>query len=231
MPVHRQSRQNAHAEKGAGHFAPVAILGMSADPAHKGHLRVAEALQDMGYARVVWMITPQNPFKKTAKTSFEHRMALARLLIGRRPWLELSDAEAWMQLYGEELRTHSMLSQMRKIYPTTPLTFVMGSDNWNHFHEWGKYQEILSLCGVLIVPRPGSVKLKHTEAAQRLAAQEDGGRSGVVPQGKWRIHGDMPGSSASSTQIRRAIAAGQPTQWLTPAQEEYIKAHALYIQA
>jgi nicotinate-nucleotide adenylyltransferase len=207
---------------------PVAILGMSADPAHKGHLKVAEALQDMGYARVILMITPQNPFKRTAKTHFEHRMNLARLLIGRRPWLELSDAEAWMQVYGEDLRTHSMLAHLREIYPTTPFTFVMGSDNWQHFHEWGRYKELLKLCSVLVVPRPGATKLAGTAAAQALADLQDKNTEGPVPHGRWRLYHDMPGGPASATQTRRAIAAGQPTPWLTPAQINYITKHKLY---
>lgn len=207
---------------------PVAIMGMSADPAHKGHLKVAEALQDRGYSRVVWMITPQNPFKRTAKTSFEHRMNLARLLIGRRPWLELSDAEGWMQVYGEELRTHTMLAHLREIYPNTPFTFVVGSDNWQHFHEWGKYKEIFNLCGLLIVPRPGAIHLQKTTAAQTLATVQDKKTEGPVTQGTWRILDDIPGGQASSTQIRRAIAAGQPTPWLTPTQLAYIAQHRLY---
>lgn len=210
------------------HQPPVAIFGMSADPAHKGHLKVAEAMQDLGYPRVVWMITPQNPFKRTAKTSFEHRMTLARLLIGRRPWLELSDAEAWMQLYGEELRTHSMLTHLREIYPNTPFTFVMGSDNWQHFHEWGKFKEILNLCGILVIPRPGASQLQKTPAAQTLAAFADTHTTGPVTQGRWRIMNDIPGGQASSTQIRRALLAKQPTPWLTPAQLEYIKTQRLY---
>ena len=207
---------------------PVAILGMSADPAHKGHLKVAEALQDMGYPRVVLMITPQNPFKRTAQTSFEHRMALARLLIGRRPWLELSDAEAWMQIYGEDLRTHSMLAHMRTIYPTTPFTFVMGSDNWQHFHEWGKFKDILALCGVLVIPRPGATKLGATSAASQLMAYKDTKTEGPVTQGTWRLYPDIPGGAASATQIRRAISQNQPTPWLTKQQVEYITHHNLY---
>lgn len=205
----------------------VAILGMSADPAHKGHLKVAESLQDMGYERVIMMITPQNPFKRTAETSFEHRMALARLLIGRRPWLELSDAEAWMNIYGEELRTLHMLTHLREIYPSTPFTFVMGSDNWQHFHEWGRYRETLDFCGILVIPRPGSAMLNNTEAARALTDLRDTS-TGVIPQGKWRIHEDMPGGSASSTQIRRAIARQQPTPWLTEKQLDYIRTHDLY---
>ncbi|RYD44738.1 MAG: nicotinate (nicotinamide) nucleotide adenylyltransferase [Verrucomicrobiaceae bacterium] len=207
---------------------PVAILGMSADPAHKGHLKVAEALHDLGYERVILLITPQNPFKRTAQTSFEHRMALARILVGRRQWLELSDAEAWMQVYGEDLRTHAMLTHMRQIYPTTPFTFVMGSDNWQHFHEWGKYRDTLGLCGLLIVPRPGSTRLSNTEAARELAPLQDAETTGVVNQGKWRILDDIPGGPASATQIRRAIAEGKPTPFLTEKQLEYIHIHKLY---
>lgn len=207
---------------------PVAIFGMSADPAHKGHLKIAETLHNMGYSRVLFMITPQNPFKKTSKTSFEHRMALARLLIGRRQWLELSDAEAWMQIYGEELRTHSMLTHMRQIYPNTPFTFVMGSDNWQHFHEWGKYKDLLNLCALLIIPRPGSTRLGNTIAAQTLSHLQDHNPTGPVRQGHWRFYPTMPGGPASATQIRRAILTGTSSKWLNNQQKEYIRLHNLY---
>jgi len=207
---------------------PVAVLGMSADPAHKGHLRVAEALHALGYERVVLMVTPQNPFKNTARTPFEHRMALARLLAGRRTWLEISDAEAWMQVLGEELRTLHMMTHLREIYPGTPFTFVMGSDNWQHFHTWGSYADILKTCGILVVPRPGAAALHGTEAAKVLAAQEDKAGEGVVPQGRWRVYGDLPGGPASSTQIRRVLASGQSTPWLNEKQLDYIRANNLY---
>lgn len=209
----------------------IAIFGLSANPPHKGHLKVAEAVHDLGYERVVWMLTPQNPIKRTFATSFSDRMELARLLIGRRTWLELSDAEAWMQIYGEELRTHTMLTHLKEIYPGTAFTFVLGSDNWLHFHQWGKFKDILDLAALLVIPRPGSSRLEHVAAAQILAARQDKKRDGIVTPGRWRILGDIPGGNASASQIRRALAQKQATPWLTPQQLDYIKARTLYTQA
>lgn len=206
----------------------VAIFGLSANPPHKGHLRVAEALHNLGYERVVWMLTPQNPLKRAVPTAFAYRMELARLLVGRRTWLELSDAEAWMQLYGEELRTHAMLSHLVQIYPQTPFTFVMGSDNWMHFHNWGKFKEILELASILVVPRPGSSKLEQSAAAITLADKRDKQNDGIVRPGCWRILADIPGGSASASQIRRALVDRQDSPWLTPQQIQYIQEHNLY---
>lgn len=210
-------------------MSPIAIFGMSADPAHKGHLKVAEAVQEMGYSRVMWMVTPHNPAKPHSQTPFVHRMELTRLLVGRRTWLELSDAEAWMYLYGEDLRTHTMLEHLTRIYPGVPYTFVIGADNWLQFHTWGKYREILDFCGLLIVPRPGSRGLDNCPAALALAARKDSKTTGPVTQGTWRIAEGLPGGSASSTQIRRDLASGTlPTRWLNAEQIAYIQAHNLY---
>ena len=207
----------------------VAIFGLSADPPHKGHLKVAEALQEMGYERVVWMLTPQNPLKHAIPTPYWHRMELARALIGRRTWLELSDAEAWMQLYGDELRTHTMLGQLKKIYPETDFTFVIGADNWMHFHNWGRYKELLDYVALLIVPRLGSGRLDNVPAALTLANQRDKATSGIVTQGKWRILVDAPGGNASSKHLRQDLAAGEDTsKWLNAEQLAYIQDHGLY---
>lgn len=209
--------------------APVAIYGMSADPAHKGHLKVAESVMEMGYSRVVLMLTPQNPLKQTTPTPFVHRMELARRLVGRRTWLELSDAEAWMQLYGDELRTHTMFSQLRKIYPDTPFTFIIGSDNWMHFHTWGRFREILDLCAILIIPRPGGGNMEAAPAAIALKSLKDTATTGPVTQGTWRVMEDMPGGNASAKQIRQKLSAGEDvSRWLTADQIDYIAIHNLY---
>lgn len=207
----------------------VAIFGLTADPAHKGHLKVAETLQDMGYERVVWMLTPQNPLKLASPTPYWHRMELARKLIGRRPWLELSDAESWMQLYGDNVHTYTMLTQLKKIYPETDFTFVIGADNWMHFHNWGRFKDILDLTALLIVPRLGSGKLDATTAANVLAAKKDKQTEGPVPQGRWRILDHSPGGNASSNQLRQQIARGEDcSRWLTQDQLDYIAEHKLY---
>ena len=42
----------------------VGLFGGSFNPAHEGHLHVAEAgLERLGLDRVVWLVSPQNPLK------------------------------------------------------------------------------------------------------------------------------------------------------------------------
>lgn len=211
----------------------IALLGLSGDPPHLGHLGVAQAVQRLGYPRVWMMVTPQNPDKHLAAAPYWHRRELARLLVqGNHDWLEVSDFEAGVAVHDQELRTYTVLSDLKSKMPEASFTFVMGADAWAHpskgFHVWKTFEGILDLASVLILPRaPYTAQVKICPAAQHLAARQDEGE-GPVAKGCWRLANTPELITTSSTTIRDALQKGESPNLLTPAQNAYIQAHGLY---
>lgn len=209
----------------------IALLGLSGDPAHTGHLAVSQELHNLGFDRVWWSITPQNPFKKgRVREAYAHRDRLARILLqGCEQWLEVRDFEAGLHIDREEVRSYAFLTWLTQTYPIYDFTFVMGADNWKHFHTWGHHTDILAekLASVLVLPRGEDVPtLLECPAAGQLA-DHHWTAGGVPPVGTWMIH-PVQLSPASSTQIVADLKAGNVPDALTEAQLAYIRQYELY---
>lgn len=214
-------------------MANVAILGLSGDPPHLGHLAVAEAVHAMGYTRVWFMITPQSPFKTNVTAPYWHRRELARMLtFGHQSWLEVSDFEAGVSVEDPNFRTYTVLTDLKSAMPSIEFTFVMGADAWademKGFHTWSHFQDIPDRAGLLILPRePWTEQALTCPAAQFLCSRQCTGH-GAVPTGMWRLGEREVKHPASSTAVREALEAGETSEYLTPEQNAYALAHGLY---
>jgi nicotinate (nicotinamide) nucleotide adenylyltransferase len=212
----------------------IALLGLSGDPPHLGHLAVAQSVKAYGYTRVWWLLTPQNPAKAQATTPYWHRRELARLLTApHRDWLEVSDFEAGVAIQQESLRTYTVLKHLKSVMPEASFTFVMGADNWadaqTGFHTWEYFMHILPLASILVLPRsPWTDMVPKCPASLVLAEQQDKAFHGPVAPGMWRLAGQAVDHPAQSTHIRQQLAKGGTTPHLTAAQLAYIQAEGLY---
>ncbi|MBM3946861.1 MAG: nicotinate-nicotinamide nucleotide adenylyltransferase, partial [SAR202 cluster bacterium] len=100
----------------------------------------------------------------------------------------------------------------------TALFFIIGQDSLNDLPRWQRPQELVSLCTLVVAPRPGI-----------RPVQEDIARSPVpgVAAGAHILRSPLVG--ISGTELRRRIRAGVSLRyWVTPAVEEYIRANRLY---
>jgi len=72
----------------------LAFLGGSFNPPHKGHLQAAEfAKKALGVERVVFLVTPQNPFKSGKELlPLKQRVKLLKA-IAKKPLMEISTIE------------------------------------------------------------------------------------------------------------------------------------------
>ncbi|PZP40281.1 MAG: hypothetical protein DI585_01525 [Pseudomonas fluorescens] len=211
----------------------IAILGLSGDPMHLGHVAVALAIRAMGYERVWLMITPQNPLKQAAAVPYWHRRELARLLTkGHEDWLEVCDFEAGVAVHDPDLRTHTVLSALRERMPEVEFTFVLGADAWadaeKGFHTWTNFMEIPALASLLILPRePWTNCVLACPAAQALAHRHFAG-DGPVPVGCWRVASAPIDHPASSTGVRENLKMRRASEHLTDAQNVYVRDNRLY---
>lgn len=210
----------------------IALLGLSANPPHAGHLAISTALLELGYGEVWWSIAPEQEFKPAATLApYAHRAALARLLIKDVPNLRLDDTEAHMAIQHEHDRTYEWLQQLARLHPQHNFTFVMGADSWAHptkgFHTWGGFEKCLQHAGVLVMPRP-DLATDLTDAPAAKALQNLFFRkSSVVPRGRWAVYPSTL-MEISSTHIRQQLAVGQTPAGLTAEQLDYMTRNGLY---
>jgi nicotinate-nucleotide adenylyltransferase len=211
---------------------PLAILGLTANPPHQGHLAISRVLRALGYPQVWWSIAPEQEFKPAGTLiPYAHRLELARILTAPHPWLTLDPTEATLAVRNEHFRTLELFRALAAAHAGYAFTFVLGGDSWadptKGFHTWGGFEQIIDYAGLLIIPRPDHVTaLLNCPAAQTLQSHRFTGQ-GPVPKGHWALY-PQPVAPFSSTAIRAALAQNQPTQGLTPEQLAYIRAHHLY---
>lgn len=162
------------------------IYGGSFNPIHTGHIALGQWLVRHALVDELWfLVSPQNPLKPAAGLlDDEARLRLARLAIGRKCRLKVSDFE--FQMPRPSYMVHT-LEALRKAYPDRDFVLVIGADNWHRFPQWYKADEILRFHRLIIYPRPG---FPIDEAS--------------LPEGVTLVH--TPLYDISSTQIREAIA-------------------------
>ena len=173
----------------------VGLYGGSFNPAHEGHLHVAdEARKALGLDRVIWLVSPQNPLKDRRETaSLAERLAQTRK-VATGPADIVTDLESRLG----SAYTADTLRWLRRRYPGVHFVWIMGSDNLLGLHRWRAWREIVRENDVAIVPRPGS-----------------GARAQLAPGGRFlRRTGrtrflETPLHGASSTALRlRAMGDG-----------------------
>jgi nicotinate-nucleotide adenylyltransferase len=131
------------------------ILGGSFNPVHRGHIALAVDLAAAkGYDGVLMVpsfIPPRKVIPDMA--SFEDRVAMLRLACESFPKLVVSTIEAESDTPGYTLLT---VRALKKRYPKTTFSFIIGADLLAEFESWYEAKEILNELTIVVGSRPGS---------------------------------------------------------------------------
>ena len=143
----------------------IGLFGGSFNPAHEGHLHVADCgLRELALDRVWWMVSPQNPLKPK-QPSYESRVKTVEAL-GLKPRMEVSHIE---QEFGTNY-TIDMIHKAQIRYPRTRFVFLMGADNFAQLPKWKDWQDIAARIPIAVIARPGDgVRPRLSQTAQMLA--------------------------------------------------------------
>lgn len=133
----------------------VALFGGSFNPIHNGHIALAEAVLTARLADEVWlMVSPQNPLKQQADLLAETtRLWLAQKALSGRERIKVSDFEFHLP---RPSYTWNTLQALHEAYPDVTFSLLIGGDNWQCFHKWAHYAEILSNYSIIVYPRAES---------------------------------------------------------------------------
>jgi nicotinate-nucleotide adenylyltransferase len=197
----------------------IGLFGGTFNPPHVGHLRLATVAADAAALDMVILMPANVPPHKQAPdlASGEDRLALCRATF-RDPRFIVSDME--LRRKGKSY-TVDTLRALQDCYPADRLFLIIGSDMLLSFDRWFCWQEILSLCSLLVLSREPSI----TPAMLRAYAVDTLG----LTEEDFRILETEP-LELSSTAIRAAIAAGEDASAaLTDAAYAYIREKGLYL--
>jgi nicotinate-nucleotide adenylyltransferase len=126
----------------------------SFNPVHIGHLAIANYITEYSDLSELWFIlSPQNPLKKknTLLDEFE-RFKMVELALADDEKIKPSDIEFRLPKPSFTIDT---LTYLKERYPNYEFAIILGADNFNSFHKWKNYEEILKKYQLYVYPRPG----------------------------------------------------------------------------
>ena len=204
------------------------LYGGTFDPIHLGHtLPVQQAAEKIGLQQVRIIPCHIPPHRQTPSVGAEHRWAMVQLACNDYPLFIADDCELKRDKPSYSFDT---LKNFRQAMPNTPLLFFMGQDAFNGLQSWYRWQELLTLCHIVVCARPGYDFASNTEL-KRWATP-------FIIKDSQLLHQQLAGHiyfiesqllAVSSTELRRQLAENT----LLPAQLDenvgrYIQQHHLY---
>lgn len=185
----------------------LAIFGGTFDPIHCAHLAIAKAAADRFQLNKVVFVPAANPPHKPRRQTapYEDRLRMVELACEDEPLFESSDIER------NTAKSYS-IDTIERVVTTIPadgeLFFLIGADAFADIQTWRRWQDVVQIVTFIVVSRPG--------------------HSYDFPEGARVLALDDVRLPTSSSAIRKALDAGDPTIELPPKVAAYIEAKDLY---
>lgn len=203
------------------------IMGGMFDPVHAGHLKVAALACDelaLSHVRLVPCSVPSH--RDAPGASAADRLKMLQLALTTDTRLQADDRE--IRRPGVSYMVDTLLGY-RQEFPDTTLVYIMGQDSFAGFPGWHRWQEILTLCHLCVISRPGAA----AATSEDLLARQVGTAAELFERQAGRII-QISGAQFwhSSTQVRQLLYSGnlpENSADIIPVSVlHYIKQHKLY---
>jgi nicotinate-nucleotide adenylyltransferase len=196
----------------------IGILGGTFDPVHLGHLAMAEGvLGELGLEAVVFVPAGQPWLKEDRAISpAVHRVEMTRLAVAQNPYFQLSTVE--IERPGPSYAVDTISELKGQYGDEARLFFILGWDALAELPLWKEPSQVLRLCRLVVIPRPGwpPPDLRPLEEVLPGSSRD------IVLLERPRV-------GISSTDIRRRVQEGQSIRHLVPGSVgRYIREHGLY---
>jgi len=197
----------------------IGVLGGTFDPIHNGHIMVAEeARARLSLAEILFVPVGRPWLKVDSPISLaQHRVEMVRLAIADKPYFKLTTME--IDRAGPSYTVDTIAELQAQLGAEDKPFFILGWDNLAELPQWKEPSQLIKMCRLVAVPRPGSPRpdLKALEASIPGLSQR------VILMEK-------PEVDISASEIRSRVAQGLSIRHLVPEPvERYIKQNGLYI--
>ncbi len=138
----------------------ICLFGGTFDPPHIGHLMVAEKiLKYYAFDKILFVPTENPPHKEAKKISpIKDRLEMLRLLIKNKSKFAISMEEVNCNGKSFSINTIRLTKSKMGIHKENCF-FLIGSDALKSFHKWELAEKILIESNVLVVMRPGYIRI------------------------------------------------------------------------
>ena len=210
---------------------PIGILGGTFDPIHFGHIRLAlESCRQLDMQQVRFIPVNIPPHRDLPVASAADRKAMIELVLAEHEKFVIDQRELDRQ---ETSYTIDTLKSLRQEQPEIPLCLIVGRDAFARIDSWYQWQSLLDHAHIIVASRPGDGNDLSGRVKEWAKIHSANGAANLHQHIAGLIYFmEIPLTDISSTEVRAALAAGQPVDaWLHPSTLEYIKQHQLYQDA
>ncbi len=197
------------------------VIGGTFDPIHFGHLAIAEEARCvLGLRQVLFVPARQPPHKPGRPISpAEDRVAMVELAIRDNPGFALSRMEIDRPGPSYTVDTLEELRGLAEGAGEKPgIAFILSVEALAGLPSWREPRRLLSLCRLIVAPRPGHTRPDAEWLAANLAEQADR-----------IVFLDGPQLCVSGSEIRRRASRGLSIRYHLPSGvAAYISEHHLY---
>jgi nicotinate-nucleotide adenylyltransferase len=193
----------------------VGLLGGTFDPPHIGHLVLAEyALDALRLDLMLFLPAADPPHKDGTRLPIEQRLGMLAAALEGNARFAISRVD--IDRPGPHY-TVDTLGLLKAAQPETTFYFVMGGDSLRDLPRWHRPQELIALCELIVMGRPGVDITPEMHEA-------------VLPGLAQRVHLiESPMLGFSSTEVAARLKEGRSVRYLVPdGVLAYIQSHELY---
>ena len=196
----------------------VGILGGTFDPIHIGHLIIAEeARYQLNLEKVIFLPAGKPYFKNDRIVSTKSdRLKMIEQGIKDNPRFEISEIE--LDRDGPSYSVDSITRLKTELGDEVELYFLIGLDALTDIHKWKHPAELIDMCQVIGLTRPGYQEFNWSEIERKVSGASQKIKIIEVSQ-----------IGVSSTDVRMMVKSDISIRYLVPdAVVKYIEEHKLY---
>ena len=134
----------------------IGIFGGTFDPVHSGHIASAQTLVDqLSLDTLYFMPCQQHPHHKHPGASPAQRVEMLDLALAGKAKLQVDDRE--LKREGLSYTVDSLQAIRSELGDDAVIVFILGTDAFASFHQWSRWQSLLSLANLAVIERAGQI--------------------------------------------------------------------------
>ena len=200
------------------------IFGGAFDPVHKGHTQSLKFINDLKIVDEVYVIPNfASPHDKDIRSSGSHRLKMLEMAFNEFENIKINEFELNNK---KKSYSYETLNSFKQLFPDRHFSLIIGLDSLHSFTTWKNWEEILSLCSLLVLGRTINKNKKLDKALEsRITLDIDDFFS---EHGKIFLLGN-DFINVSSSEIRKKIKNDESLEGLLDQNvQEYIQDMSLY---